>query len=513
MNIKFKKVIANTQEEIIFNIENKICDFSIMPLNKITENDNLLKSSKIFDLPFALVTKIDEPYIGDLESLDSTKIAIAKDCQIDKFRYIYPKMDFVEIDDFDKVLKDVATGKYFGYIGILQSVLPKVQGEFAGKLKVAVKTDSSLNFGLIVNKDDEVLMHILQRAINSFSDYQIKDFLNKSFRIFYEKKVDYSLAIKIFIISILTVLIFTYFFFKLNLLNKNLNKQKKFLSKVLDIQPNMMFILDKSKVVFVNKFFLDFFTCKNLEEFNHRHKYLAELFLGNEKYFHLGNIIDEQYLISNVLKLNSSERVVSIENPTTGLVHYFDISIVDFEDGKYLVSLSDISDIILKQLQLEKISNHDNLTGAFSRGYFEIHKKIILDKLNKKDLLIAFSIFDIDFFKLVNDNYGHLVGDKVLVEFVDIINKCSRPEDTFVRWGGEEFILIQGIKAEKELYFILDKLRKAIEEAVIDEKIHITCSIGSTIYIQNEIVEDTLNRADKALYEAKNTGRNKVVIN
>ena len=161
---------------------------------------------------------------------------------------------------------------------------------------------------------------------------------------------------------------------------------------------------------------------------------------------------------------------------------------------------------------MENKSTHDKLTGAFNREYFESHKNLIINEYTKENHLLIFSILDIDFFKKVNDTYGHDIGDKVLKQFVQIIQNSSRNDDLVIRWGGEEFILLLKINSIDNAKKVLENIRKTIAQTSFEKVEHITCSIGATVYKENETIEDSFKRADKALYEAKNSGRNKVVI-
>ena len=303
-----------------------------------------------------------------------------------------------------------------------------------------------------------------------------------------------------------------FFYAKLKLLNSRLSDQKKFINTILDIQPNMIFIVNEKESIFANRFFLDFFDCKNLKEFQERHSCLAQTFIEEELYFHLGKIVDNNSWIENILNLKSEKRIVSILHPNTSLTKVFNVSIVELEDEQYLISLTDISDTILKQIQLENKSTHDKLTGAYNREYFETHYKLIINEYTKDDNLLFLSILDIDFFKKVNDTYGHDVGDKVLKQFVNVIQKSSRKDDLLIRWGGEEFLLLTKVKSIDNAKKVLENIRNAISQASFEGIKHITCSIGATNYKENENIEESFKRADDALYEAKNNGRNQVRI-
>ncbi len=116
----------------------------------------------------------------------------------------------------------------------------------------------------------------------------------------------------------------------------------------------------------------------------------------------------------------------------------------------------------------------------------------------------------------MNDTYGHNIGDEVLKVIANTVNKNIRSNDILGRWGGEEFIAIIRVDAINELKRIAEKLRGKVMEAYHllegNTKVSVTISIGGTLYINNESIESLISRADANMYNAKQTGRNKVTI-
>ena len=116
---------------------------------------------------------------------------------------------------------------------------------------------------------------------------------------------------------------------------------------------------------------------------------------------------------------------------------------------------------------------------------------------------------DVDFFKEVNDKYGHEAGDKVLVHLADILRRNVRENDYVIRWGGEEFLVIMPGLAYDKVNLVAEQLRAGIEKSN-NEVCTTTISIGVARYDGNDY-HATIRKADEALYEAKNSGRNKVI--
>ncbi|NOQ31876.1 MAG: diguanylate cyclase [Helicobacteraceae bacterium] len=166
-----------------------------------------------------------------------------------------------------------------------------------------------------------------------------------------------------------------------------------------------------------------------------------------------------------------------------------------------------------KNEKLRILSHTDKLTGINNR----LHLDEILDEqyeLSKRyEHLCAVIILDIDYFKNVNDSYGHLVGDKVLKEFTSIIKTHIRSTDIVGRWGGEEFLIILPHTDINNSLSLAQTLRKIISEYNFnDGNLHISASFGISSFNGNKSVEQVVLEADKALYQAKESGRNCAAI-
>jgi len=159
----------------------------------------------------------------------------------------------------------------------------------------------------------------------------------------------------------------------------------------------------------------------------------------------------------------------------------------------------------------------DALTGLHNRRYMESHLATLAEQAASRRKPLALMMLDIDFFKAINDNYGHDAGDDVLREFAVRIRKSIRGIDLACRYGGEEFVIVM---PETDLHvagMVAERLRRSIAGEPFSvnkgtKRIEVTISIGlSTLERKGESVADVLKRADTALYRAKNDGRNRVV--
>jgi two-component system cell cycle response regulator len=159
----------------------------------------------------------------------------------------------------------------------------------------------------------------------------------------------------------------------------------------------------------------------------------------------------------------------------------------------------------------------DALTGLHNRRYMESHLATLAEQASLRGKPLAMMILDIDYFKSINDNYGHDAGDDVLREFAVRIRKSIRGIDLACRYGGEEFVIVMPETDMHVAGMVAERLRRSIagEPFAIHKatkRIEVTISIGlSTLEKKGEAVADVLKRADTALYRAKHDGRNRVV--
>jgi diguanylate cyclase (GGDEF)-like protein len=168
------------------------------------------------------------------------------------------------------------------------------------------------------------------------------------------------------------------------------------------------------------------------------------------------------------------------------------------------------------QEELKLLASIDPMTKLYNRRYFNEVATNILNGKKEKIFELSLIILDIDKFKNINDTYGHIIGDEVIIFIADILRKNQRKSDVICRYGGEEFVVLLPDTSLENAVLVAEKIRKCIEESPVsvggEESFKVTASIGvSNIDIVNEPnIEPALNRADQALYEAKNSGRNRV---
>lgn len=157
-------------------------------------------------------------------------------------------------------------------------------------------------------------------------------------------------------------------------------------------------------------------------------------------------------------------------------------------------------------------TNHDTLTNLYNRRYFEDEITRFPEEWRKEFVVC---MLDIDFFKKVNDTYGHKAGDDVLVHVSACLQETAGEKNMAVRWGGEEFIIYFPDQKTEQVYPAIEDLRSRIEGMLIEtegQKIHITITAGIAAGVAGSNYERVINRADEKLYMGKQQGRNRVIL-
>ena len=161
-----------------------------------------------------------------------------------------------------------------------------------------------------------------------------------------------------------------------------------------------------------------------------------------------------------------------------------------------------------RELQLESIAKTDPLTKSNNR----LACNSIVTKLCQDGIAFSIILFDLDDFKGINDAYGHICGDNVLVNVAKTASNSIRRNDTLIRWGGEEFVIILNETSINSAISLAERIRcniELIEFENIDSAV--TASFGVTEYIKGDSMQSVIGRADKYLYEAKEKGKNNVM--
>ena len=166
--------------------------------------------------------------------------------------------------------------------------------------------------------------------------------------------------------------------------------------------------------------------------------------------------------------------------------------------------------------KFQRLAAYDGLTNVYNRRFGMARLKEDFGRALREKSALSVVMVDIDHFKNINDNYGHLVGDKAIILISSILKNILRDGDIVVRYGGEEFLMILQAANSKDAANVSERIRHQVQDTVFkdgEQQIPMTVSIGVCAYPEAEVIDEVqlIDKADQALYQAKQTGRNKVV--
>ncbi len=298
-----------------------------------------------------------------------------------------------------------------------------------------------------------------------------------------------------------------------NHLEKNIEKETNKLKSILDSQDNIIVLTQNQNIVDVNKRFLTFFGLDSIDEYKDNCVNILSLVEQDYGYITIDKIKDKNWF-EYISELPEIDRVVKIKSLTNN-DRIFSVNLNTYSTNSdfFVLTLTDITEIKERTNLLEYQASHDRLTGLFNRVKFdEIYpKEFSRDKRYNNNLTAI--MFDIDDFKKVNDTYGHAVGDDVLRELGSLIQKNIRECDIPVRWGGEEFLILLPQTDLLGAQTVASKIKTSIEKNIFSRKeLNITSSFGISLLKKEDLKDEMIIRADEALYEAKQNGKNQIRI-
>ena len=168
--------------------------------------------------------------------------------------------------------------------------------------------------------------------------------------------------------------------------------------------------------------------------------------------------------------------------------------------------------ITAQNSRLIYMNRRDGLTKLYNHSYMYELLNYEMERCKRYEKHLAVIMFDLDLFKEINDTYGHLKGDEILVQTAEIIKKSIRRTDFAGRYGGEEFLVILPETDSKTGFVVAEKIRIEVESFFSDKKLSVTMSGGIGEYRQGITINELINAADKNMYISKNSGRNVITV-
>ena len=338
----------------------------------------------------------------------------------------------------------------------------------------------------------------------------LNDFTSKKigYIIIFNKSHYFKYMLDSYFINLLIILLLSslvgYIFYKKELHREVTEKKSLEYKAILNIYENMVLIVRDCKIITMNNKFLDFYK-SNVESGDLNINQVIDYIDG--PICKKNNVIFQDLLTNNQKNIEVS--ITSMDKKT----RFFNLYIHDLASDrkKYIIELIDITEHKIVTDDLKGKALTDKLTNIYNRYYFESEISKRFDEMQLQKSELSLIMFDIDYFKLINDNYGHNIGDEALVFLSNLITSNIREYDLFCRWGGEEFMILTQNSLDKTVK-IAEHLRHLIDtKTQEDEKTpHFTCSFGVVSLKNVSTTKEGIEKVDRLLYASKANGRNMV---
>lgn len=254
-------------------------------------------------------------------------------------------------------------------------------------------------------------------------------------------------------------------------------------------------------------------TLKNeVHFFNNNQEYITSIIAENEREIVnnglitilIFNVIIDLFILIILILLYNNQRTLEKHN--------------DFLEAKVKRRTNQLARSLQKlqnkNTELYAVANKDYLTKINNRRNYFVESERLLQEAIEHDFELSVLIIDIDHFKQINDTYGHAIGDKILITFCDIINEIIDEDTIFGRIGGEEFCITFSNKSLEDVSIIAEAIRSKCENTTLhinEHKINFTISLGLSNKKDHQHIDEILQQADELLYNAKKSGRNKLI--
>lgn len=275
------------------------------------------------------------------------------------------------------------------------------------------------------------------------------------------------------------------------------------------VQSGLLILDDVFRAVYSNPALHRMFKTFSAEEIRRRRPLYDELLRAASA----ASVVDlEDYVAKRLAWVRSGDSKPMDLNMSDGTVARCHLAVLP--DGGRMLIYSDVTDIVRNAQELERLATTDGMTGIYNRRHFMTLADREWNKARRYDRPLSLLMMDVDNFKSINDTYGHPAGDGVLVHLANLLGSGKRAPDVLARIGGEEFALLLPETDLSQAYVLAERLRhNAATHPLLagDQMIKPTISIGISVQSPEVLsISQLMSAADRALYNAKRTGRNRV---
>lgn len=488
------------------NIRDRKCDILPVAMDIPSRRDAMNFTKPYVAEPFVIATKMDELFIKDSKAIGNRRVGIVKSYAfIEVLKARNPEVEIISVKNAKDGLERVRSGELFGYIDIMPAVGYTIQKYSMLDLKIAGRLEFDIKLSVASRNDEPQLNAIMQKVLNNISEEQIRTIVGRWIAIKVQESVDYSKLIYLTLFFLLLMLLVLYKNRSINIVNNKLllaNKQIKEQQEMVNKYVLLMNTDLEGVITNANEAYCNAIGYKKEELIGRTHKIMRHPTMSNEFFDEMWETITSNETWQGEIKNYTKNKEIK----------YFNMYIEPlFQDNKKIGYKSICEDITDKK-RVEELSIRDKLTGLFNRLKLDEIMFMRVEEYKRYKTNFSLILLDLDNFKKVNDNYGHDLGDIVLQKVAKILKTSIRITDVAGRWGGEEFLVICENTNAANIKIVAEHIRTNIEKEAFPSVGQITVSLGVTQFKSDDSINSVFKRVDNALYTAKNTGKNKTIV-
>lgn len=473
------------------------------------EREQYMRFTKPYlSFPMVLAGRKNVSFIESYDALKGEKVSVVKGYwSHETIQKYYPGIELVVVDSVKEGLEAVMDGRakvYSGNLGAINYAIHKY-----GLTGIHVVGQSSHRFELAVgvSKDNPILFNILRKGLASITDEERQQIFNKWIQLEIVNRLDRK---QLFEIGTITLIVIVTLLFFLLMFRYQKNRQQAYIEKIHELTYATLINMETLKFDWVSEAFTRLSGYSRDELENMQYLDLATAALTPE----------EQGAILKQVNSGESWKGEMEGRAKSGDSYWVELTLTPVQNvmgqiKQVWATRVDITD----RKRNEHLSITDELTGLYNRRYFNQMIKQEINRAKREQRSLSVAMMDIDFFKQINDTYGHQEGDEVLKQVAAVFSASfHRASDFVFRMGGEEFFVISLFKSEDEFQAYLEQLCSKVQLLDIENKASpsgkLTISIGAA-YCEAEALQSSealYKMVDRRLYQAKQTGRNKVVM-
>ena len=518
LGIDFQLVPTSTWLETLEKGKARECDIFSLAMATPEREAYMNFTQPYIVIPLVIATAMDKPFIADLPDVIDKQIGLVKGYAYTEFlRAEYPKMAIKEYETVYDGLAALEKNEIYGFIDNLTSISYEIKRSFSSSIKISGRVNRNWELSIAVRNDDPILFDVINKAVKNIAldSNSFQEIENKWISVTYEHQFNYSLFWKMLAVAIIIIILFIYRYRKIKRFNKKLQElniklkesEESFRYLVNNAYEGIVVVQNK-RLVFVNP---------RMSEMT---GYDKDSLLKLETFMPLIAPDARETMMANHLKRlagkGSPVRYESSFLKRDGTIYPIELTGVLISWNNKPATLNIISDISERKAAEESVrfmALHDNLTQLPNRYLLmeRLEQSLAQAQRSKQPLGICF--IDLNGFKLVNDTYGHNIGDMLLQGVAERLLDLMRDSDTLARMGGDEFvILLPQVDGRSGIQTLITRIDKALESPFFFDSLELICqaSIGFSLFPENgDTAEELLHVADQKMYTVKEIKKKK----